>query len=729
MDFPSPQTPPPTLSNPAALPDMRTSFALPQAPSAPTGGDFDPRRFLQMLQRRIVVVAGVAGIALAFTIRSTLNQPLIYQSSFRLLIEPINADNSLSNLTEGTGNQSGQLQLDYDTQLQVLRSPDLMAKISEQVAATYPGSNYQFLPSNLNVVRLGETKILEVKYQADDPSEVKAVLDQAVQVYLRYSLSERQTNLRQGIQFIEKQLPPIQERVNALQDELQAFRQRYNFIDPESQSNQVSQQTSTLDQQQQTVEQKLAQARFNFSVLQEEAGSAVVLNESPNYQKLIADLQAIESQIATELTRFKPQSLTIRVLQEKKQNLLPLLRQEASRSLGAKLAGAAIEIRSLEIQQAAILTAQNQVAIQAQQLPILSRNYNDLQRELEIANESLNRFQTARETLQIQAAQTEIPWQVIQTPTLPRSPIGADTNRSLLIGILISAALGAGAAFLLEKVDSSFHTATELKQTRLPVLGVLPLCPSLQDQSLSWIDQISHQLTKKLTKRKTSRRRLSSTQALKLDSVSVSVGFTEALRVFHTNLRLLNVTQPLRSVVVTSALPGEGKSTLSFHLAQTARTMGQRVLLVDTDLRQPQLQQWFNLAEQKGLSDVLVENVPIKEALAQPYPEASFFMLTAGNVPVDPTQLLGSAKMQRLMSQLNQTFDLVIYDAPPLLGLADASLIATQTDGILLVVRLDKTDKTAVQQAVETLAVLPNSTIGIVANGLRYSENAPEEVD
>lgn len=725
MDFSS-QTPaqlehqPPL---PVVKPPLPSQISSPQPSS-----DFDPRRFMQMLQRRMVVVAGVAGIALVFMIRSALNQPLIYQSGFRLLIEPINAENSLSSLTEG-GNNSRTVQLDYDTQLQVLRSPDLMAKIAEQVQASYPGSSYRFVPAKLSVVRLGETKILEIKYQSNDPSEVKAVLDQAVQVYLRYSLSERQTNLRQGIQFIEKQLPLLQERVNALQDELQSFRQRYNFISPEAQSDQISQRTSTLDQQQQEVEQKLAQARFNFSVLQEETGSTAALNESANYQKLVGNLQQIEAEIATELTRFQPQSLTIQVLQEKKQNLLPLLRQEAARSLGAELADAAIEIRSLEIQQSAILAAQNQVSVQSQQLPILSRNYNDLQRELEIANGSLSRFQTARETLQIQAAQTEIPWQIVQTPTLPGAPISSDTNRALLMAVLISAGLGVGAAFLLEKLDRSFHTTPELKQTRLPILGVLPLCKSLPDNSLNWSDRLWQQATKKLTKRKTARRRLAATQALQMDNISVSVGFTEALRVFHTNLRLLDAAQPLHSVVITSALPGEGKSTIAFHLAQTARTMGQRVLLVDTDLRQPQLQQWFNLAEQKGLSDVLVENVPLKEVLAQPYADVPFFMLTAGHVPVDPTQLLGSTRMQRLMAQLNQTFDLVIYDAPPLLGLADASLIASQTDGILLVVRLDKTDKTAVQQAVETLTVFSKSTIGIVANGLRYSDTNPEDLD
>lgn len=696
---------------------------LKQQPLPPSSGnDFDPRRFLNMLQRRALVVAGVAGIVMVFMIRSALNQTPVYQSSFRLLIEPINADNSLSNLTDEGNNQSSQPNLDYDTQIQVLRSPELIAKLAEQLETAYPGTNYTFSPTDLSITRLGKTKILEVAYQDSDPAEVKAVLDQALQVYLKYSLSERQTNLRQGIQFIEKQLPPLQERVNSLQDELQTFRQRYNFVDPDAQSGEISSQTSALNQQRQEVEQKLAQARFKLSTLQGATGAAAALNNSSAYQKLIGDLKQIEAQIATELTRFQPQSLTIRVLQEKKQNLLPLLRQEAELSLGAELAGAAIEIQSLEIQQAAIIKAQNQLAVKAQQFPILSRSYADLQRELQIASDSLNRFQSTRETLQIQAAQTEIPWQVVQTAPLPLFPIPSNTNRALLIAILASAASGIGAAMLLEKLDSSLHTIADLKtETKLPILGVLPLCESLQEDSNKGLTKISQWISKKISKPKRTRRRLASTRTTKIDGVSVSPEFTEALRVFYTNLHLLSLNRPLQSIVITSPGAGDGKSTVAFHLAQTANAMGQKVLLVDVDLRQPQLELWLNLADQQGLSDVIMADVSVQEALVQPYPEANFFTLTAGNTPADPTQLLASEKMKQLMTSLNQNFDLVIYDAPSLLGLADASLLATQTDGMLLVVHLDKTDRIAVKQAVENLEVFRKGMLGVVANGLQHN--------
>jgi len=712
MQLPSSQPAAPN-SSPALLPPWASQ----------ANSDFDIRGFLRMLQRRALVVAGVAGIVMAVAINGVINQPPVYRSSFRLLVEPVNADNNIPDLTTETKPGSGQ-GLDYDTQIQVLRSPELMAKLIEQLQLLHPGLNTDDVVNNLVISRLGKTKIIEISYQADDPTKVKAVLDQAVQVYLRYSLAERQTNLRQGIQFVEKQLPTLQERVDNLQDELQAFRQRYNFIDPDSQTAQISGQAKDLVQKQQDLEQKLLQARFGLSTIQGTAGGAAALSASTSYQALLGQLRQIETQIATELTRFQPQSLSIQVLEAKRASLLPLLRQEATSALGAKLAEATIQIQSLEIQQQALNQAQAKLDIQTQQLPILSRNYVDLQRELQIATDSLNRFQTSRETLQIQAAQTEIPWQLIQAPTAAGIPLPSNINRSLLIGLFMSLGLGIGAAMALEKLDSSFHTVEDLKaQIRVPVLGVLPVHKPLESSTGS-ISRASRWLSKRL-RSKSRRRRVGSGNRTRLpqmefNPVPISSSFMEAMRILHTNLRRLNPTNPVRSLVISSALPADGKSTVAFHLAQTAQAMGQKVLLVDTDLRRPQIHQWLQLTNQKGLSDVIAGNLSLRDALVRVYPESSFFILTAGSIPTDPTQLLASAKMRHLMAQFHHNFDLVIYDVPPLLGLADASLLASYTDGLLLIARLNKTDRNAFSQALESLKVGQVPVLGVVANGLQH---------
>ena len=197
----------------------------------------------------------------------------------------------------------------------------------------------------------------------------------------------------------------------------------------------------------------------------------------------------------------------------------------------------------------------------------------------------------------------------------------------------------------------------------------------------------------------------------------------------HTNLRRLNPAQPVRSIVISSALPADGKSTVAFHLAQTASTMGQRVLLIDTDLRRPQMQQWLQLSDQKGLSEVIAGELPLRDALVRLYPRSHLFVLTAGSVPADPTQLLGSAKMRYLMQQFHDKFDLVIYDAPPLLGLADASLLAAATDGLVLVVRLHQTDRAVFSQALDSLKVSRVAVLGTVANGFQQPFNGYGEGD
>ncbi len=704
-------------------------------PAQSSNSEFNLRLFLKMLRRRIIVVTGVTGIAFAYSIWTALNQVSTYGSSFRLLVEPVNADNKLADLT-GEG-QSKQSNLDYDTQIQVLRSPELLAKITAQLETVYPGANYNFSPQALKIVRIGETKIIEVSYQSADPAEAKAVLDQASQVYLTYSLAERQTNLRQGVQFIEKQLPALQQRVNALQDELQTFRQRYNFSDPETQTSQISSQAEAIRQQQQEVEQKLLQARFEFSALKGETGTVAALSKAEAYQDMVSQLRQIETQIATELTRLQPQSLSIRVLEDKRQSLLPLLRQEAERSLGGKLADAAIQIQLLEVQKAALAQAEARLDVQTQQLPILSRNYVDLQRELQIASDSLNRFRTSRETLLIDAAQTEIPWELIQEPASPRLASNTDINRSLLMGILLSSALGVGAALGLEKLDSTYHSPEDLRdQTKLPVLGVLPFYKPMEESPIPALQKYWSWLKKRLVKRGKSRRQLRTLpSAPQFDQTPIPPNFIEALRVFYTNLQIVGTKQPLRSLVISSALSGDGKSTIAFHLAQTAQAMGQKVLLIDADLRRPQLHQWLNLTNQQGLSDVISGDASLKNVLIRSHPDAGFLILTAGTVPADPTQLLASARMRQLMEWCHRTFDLVIYDTPPLLGLADASLLASMTDGLLLVARLGKTDRVSLNQALDSLKVSNISVLGLVANGLQYqsfeayhsySDSAPE---
>ncbi|MEL6470114.1 MAG: polysaccharide biosynthesis tyrosine autokinase [Cyanobacteria bacterium J06623_4] len=677
--------------------------------------DSDLRNLLAMVRRRAWVIAGVAAVAMTLMTGQAINQEEIFEGQFRVLVEPVNAEDDFSDLTSILGEQvptkSG---LDYETQVQVLRSPELIEPLAEQLRQTYPELTYLKLLQNLKINRVGDTKILEVSYSGPDPVQIQVVLDRLSKTYLKYSLEERQTNLRQGINFVENQLPDLRAEVDSIQNRLESFRQQHNFITPDVHASQLSQQAGSLTEQRLELDRQMAVIGQTAQSLQDDSGTLGALEEAPIYQQLVSELRSVETKLAEELTRFSPDSLAIRVLEEQRANIVPLLQQEAQRVVGTKQAVAANEFQLANAQSDLLSSAEQQVAQGMSALPTLIRQYTDLQRELEIATDALSRFQVTRETLEIEAAQTEIPWQLIEVPVQETQPISPNLQRSLLMAFVVSLLAGLAAAMLLEKLDNVYHDIDELKAgTKLPVLGMLPFNRELRDGRTpekgaitSLVDTISQI-------------RIGKPQNDGYGYGNSESSFLEALRVLHTNIRMLSSDHPIRSIIVSSAMPGDGKSTVCANLAQVATAMGQRVLIVDVDLRKPQVHERLDIDNDLGLSNLIADDLPLKSAIKQLTPSGQLFVLTAGQIPPDPTKLLASRKMQQLMGTFERCFDLVIYDAPPTTGLADVSLIGQRTDGLVLVSRMGRTDRNVLKQTIETLKLAQITTLGVVANGIR----------
>ncbi len=694
------------------------------SPQIPTwfqkeNNDWDLRQFLSVVQRRLLIIVGVATVVMGGVSYSTLKQKPVYQSSFRLLVEPVNEEKSLLQLTIEPGNSGQSGGLDYESQIQVLKSPELMIGILKKIQKIYPEISYDYLAKSLIIRRLGQTKIIEVSYKSDNPNQIKSVLDLIAKSYLDYSLEKRQTKLRQGVQFVDKQLPSIKNRVDNLQKELQLFRQRYDFISPDSQAEQIASKVQILSNQRLVIDQQLAAYHANFASMKGKEGELAAINSTPVYQKLIVQIRDIESQIAGELTRFQEDSPPLQALRQKRENLLPLLQQESQRVVGVKFAEIATQIQSLEVQSQELKKAEIQLDREVKLLPVLSRRYAELQRDLQIATESLNRFLTTRETLQIQVAQTELPWELIQGALEPEDAISPNIQRSLMFGFVASLLLGVGISLLIEKVDNTYHSVSSIKENlKLPLLGILPFEKKIQDSRYHTSE--SGILTKILPKT-LSRKMPKMSHILQRRSDSDRYygqgRFWESLQVLYSNIQLLSSDQPIHSLVISSALPGDGKSTVSFQLAQIAAAMGKKVLLVDADLRRPQVHELADLSNLWGLSSLISTNIPTGQVIRQMPTMNNLSVITSGPIPPDPARLLSSEKMKQLMGYFHRTFDLVIYDMPPIVGLVDARMIAPYTDGVVMVVRIDKTDKSGLLQAQDSLKLAPINILGIVANG------------
>ena len=675
--------------------------------------EWDLRHLLAVVRRRAAVIGSVA-IALSATVWVwTLTQEAEYEGKFRLLVEPVTTESKLSGLTQSpdTINNLQQLGLDYETQIQVLQSPEIMAPIVKQLSIRYPDINYDSLLGNLQIARFQETKILEVQYQDSDPQKIQVVLQALAKGYLKYSLQERQNTLGKGVQFVNSQLPDLQLRVNNLQKNLQQFRQKYNFIEPEVKAGQLSEQADTIKLQRLDTQNQLSETRTLYGTLKGQSGTELAKTRTLNGAQLVD----IESQIAIQSALFRQDSPTIRLLREKRDKLLPVLQQEAERSLAYKVVEVMNQIASLEKRLAQVTQVENSLNKQIKELPTLTRQYTDLQRELRLANDSLNRFLAKRQSLQVETAQKEIPWQLIAAPQLPQVPVSPNVKRNLILGAITGILAGIAAALLVERLDNVFHSLEDLAElTKLPLLGVIPFHKNLKQLALT---------PQATVVKKPDGYNLASSNIPNAQGESYFL-FLEAFRSLHTNIGFLGSDAPINSVVISSSVHGEGKSTVALHLAQASAAMGRRVLLVDADLRLPQVHTLLDLPNQQGLSNVIATNLSVLEVIQRSPLSDNLFVLTSGQIPPDPTKLLSSKKMQNIMELLRQHFDLVIYDTPPFLGLADGSLLAKHTSGIVLVTRIGKTDRSLLIQALEQLRISRAAVLGTVCNGVKNYNNS-----
>lgn len=713
----------------------------------------DLRQLWSVVKHRMPLLIGVMFSVTSAVALWTFKQTPIYEGEFQLLIEP-----PIQETTPGASATSEALMLfgvptvDYSTQIEVLLSPSVLDPIIAKIAKKYPDVTYEtLLPEDkkplLKIAQLKDTKILEIIYDDPDPEKIKYILDELAKGFLNYSINQRKTEVKQGLEFTQQQLPKLRKRVDNLQRELQNLRQRYTFFDPQLQSEALSKQLLALEAQNFENQVKLNQTISLYGILQQQLGlqpnqaiAASYLSESPRYQKLLDELQKVEVQLAVESAQFLEDSPSVQTLKEKRDNLLPLLRKEAQSVLGDKLSGevvnspslaspsqlrldlnqqyieAANQIQILQLTKQSLEQAVKTFRAQVQQIPLIARKYSDLQQELTIATESLNNMLQAEQSLQLESAQQVLPWEVISGPKQPQEPISPQPVRNIALGLFGGFFLGLGAAFLAERMDPVFHSSEELKEGfQLPILGLIP-----QQKNLDSVDKV---LKVGMPQIQIGGKKLQVDDAeAKAREVQgyLSSPFLEAFRSLSTNIRLLGSDSPINTLVISSSAPSEGKSTVSLNLCKAAAAMGQRVLLIDADLRRPQVHVRLGLHNKQGLSNVIATGADLHESIQKVPDVENFFVLSAGDIPPDPTRLLSSKKMKEVMDTLQEdtSFDLVIYDTPPILGFADGRILATHTNGVILVAKLGQTDRTAFKQTVDQLRVSQVPILGLVANNV-----------
>jgi capsular exopolysaccharide synthesis family protein len=675
----------------------------------------------------------------------TFNTKPTFRSSMQLLVEPNYQGKKEAGGVENQFTDSNVV-IDTATQLNLMQSSGLIQKAVDKLQSEYPDISTGEIKGSLNLTQLRSkednvaTKIFQVEYTDKDPEKTQKVLGAIRQVYVEYNKQQQDSRLQKGLQIIREQLSKASEEVKAAETNLQRFRRNQNLIDPESQAKAIETALNNIGQERQTTRSQYGEALARQKSLEEQLNrspqNALVasrLSQSTRYQGLLNEIQKTELALAQERLRFTDQTPSVQKLKEQLQSQKELLQQEVGRTLGGKSANSFISgdsllekgqlgeidlslasqlvetqtnLVALSARDQTLAKKENELRFEIKRFPPLLAYYNRMLPQLQFSRERLEQLLRAEQQLRQELAKGGFNWEVVEEPQ-KGGQLGPNLQQNLLLGGVVGLMLGGIAVFIRESIDDSVHTTAELeKQIPLPLLGTTPkLPPAKPRESMIKLPFGKPEVLAPWT-----------------IQILQSPPRWESLDLIYKNIELLNTVSNLKSLMVTSALPDDGKSALALGLAMSAARLHKRVLLIDANLRDPSLHEQLNLPNEQGLSTLLASDATLPNQISVQYSGSAYIdILTAGPKPADPANLLSSPRMMQLMAAFEENYDLVLIDASPVLGMVDAMLTASSSRSVVMVASIGIVTRSQLSQATAMLSKL--NLIGVVANGVSNSSS------
>ncbi|WP_196517576.1 GumC family protein [Nostoc sp. WHI] len=730
---------------------VKTSLNQEQQITTSAQGAVDIRQLSTILLRRRFLVLGVSCVVMSVASLLAVIAKPTYQSDMQILVSSNSSQGAQSNNipagvdTEVTDPNSQVV--DYTTQMKLMLSSKLLQKAVDLLHSDYPNITLEDIngqPEKSKKAPLKVTqeegikankvfnKVFEVSYSNDDPVKAQRVLQALQKVYQNYNTEQQKERLNQGLAFVNARLPEIKKEVSKADKNLEQFRKKHNLLDPEAQSKILLESLADIQKQLQTTRAHLQDVNARYENLEQKIASssqqnALIssrLNQSSRYQTLLVEIQKTELALAKERLRYTDDYPSVEKLKQQRQSQLSLLRQEVKAittsskgepilkgeivGVQPKLVDELILVQTtvlgLIANEKSLAQSEQRLRSELNKYPSLIAEYNRLLPRVESSRKTLEQLLQAQQSLGLKIAQEGYNWQVLKEPALG-TYVGSNRLLLLLGGAVIGLILGILAALILEKFNDAIYCAGDLKKlTNLRVLGSVPKLPShgvkKRRLGLSW----------------NGRRTLDSSVV----EANARLPVHETLDMIYQNIQILKYPFPLKSLMLTSALPGEGKTTLVLGLVASATRMHRRVLVIDANLHNPSLHKILELSNDWGLSLLLVDETTTHfQDYIQPI-HPSIDILTAGPIPEDTVKLLSSRRMKELIELFEQSYDLVLIDAPPILGTVDARIVASFCNGIVMVERMGKVTRTELTQATEILSKL--NLIGIIANEVSNSQ-------
>jgi len=590
------------------------------------------------------------------------------------------------------------------------------------------------LRSNLTIVPLRDTDIIEIRYRAVTPWEVSYIANAYADQYYRRDLEISRGEITEVRQFLKEQLKNIQEILQLSEEDLRQFKEQEKVAALSEETEALVQQLAEFEglyneakTSRDATQKRLEYMKGELAKAQNTLVDDITRVSSPLIQELrkeIFNLEAIragfiargytedfdkmvEIQSQVEKTKIKMKEETSKLISR---DLAPENPLAYSQDLIDRILSLQIEVSSLNAKAQALGSVVKTYERKLQSLPEKSLRLARLERAAKV-NENIylmmrEKYEEARITEAGQIGMVR----VIDRAKEPRYPIRPNKKLNLLLGAIIGLGLGIGITLLLDYMDDSLQSIEDVERhTGLRILGSIPeIKTSEKAKSRRRARDVSPEHEVK---------QIASRMVTHFEPKSP---VSEAYRTFRTNIQFARFEHPLKTLLVTSAGPGEGKSTTVANLAITMAQMGTKTLLVDADLRRPVLHSIFEQQKNLGLTNVLLGNTHVDDAIHE-LGVKNLNLLCCGTLPPNPSELLGSEAMRKLVEQLKEKYDIILFDSPPVVAVTDAAVLSAQIDGVILVISSGETTRNAEIRAKTLLNNVRAQILGAVLNNVKVA--------
>ncbi len=705
--------------------------------------------FYVLLKRRWLILAITIAVATVATVRAFVETPL-YSSTAVVQI----TRGKLSVVSDVVENETWIREL-YPTQQRVLRSRTLAQRVVDQTKlwehplyrssqSTEPSQETRdglaaAVQSMVNVNHVQETQLLEVRFTTPDPELSARLANTLVRQYMSFSGEAHTDVARNTASFIREQIEKLQQDIQTKEQILQDYSRKDNIVMVDQKESMVIQKLGDLNAQLTQAQARRVEAEARYKSLQSTNPAQLPeVQGNASIQALKNQRATIQKQHAELSAKFKPEWPEMRRTQAALEDVDRELERETLEVVQEVVAAARVDYQSALKREGLLSEALEEQKRQAQDLNTLTADYNRIDAELENQRHMLQQLLRRHSETGLSAdmgQQQPVNVRLVEQAVAPKRPSQPNVRRKASMGILLGLALALGVAFFLNYWDTSIHTIDDLRRyVALPYLGMVPRYgierdpstsngnPLLRPPGVSFRKQL-RATNKDLSLTRSSMALTKAPERAPSSKDDWSV-IGERFKFIRGSLLLSNPGSPPRTVLVTGPDKNAGKTFVACNLAVSLAELGKKVLIVNADLRNPQIHRIFRYKNKLGLSNILAGQAGLEGSTVYTTSLANVYVMLAGPPCPAPAELLGSRQMEEFLATCTGHFDYVLLDSAPLLPVFDSHILTAKCDASLLVVRSGHTSRYAVKSSLDFIDRVGGKLSGVVLNDVNLDDRA-----